>query len=86
MPGSSEAAYNIVVDYRRHIEIVPGRRNGKPCIAGTRITVRDVLEYLAEGMSEDQILADFPALTRDSIQACLTFAADRERRLSTTIR
>ena len=57
-------------------------RSGKPCIKGTRITVYDVLEYLAGGMSEDQILADFPDLTRDDIRASLAFAAARERRLS----
>ena len=65
------------------IVITPGVRGGKPCIAGTRITVYDVLEYLAGGMTEEGILADFPALTRDDIRACLSFAAARERRLAT---
>ncbi|MDE2718484.1 MAG: DUF433 domain-containing protein [Chloroflexota bacterium] len=63
------------------ITIEPGKRSGKPCIRGLRITVYDVLEYLASGMSEDDILADFPDLTREDIRACLAFAADRERRL-----
>lgn len=69
------------MDYAGIITIEPGKRGGKPCIRGMRITVYDVLEYLASGMSEDQILADFPELTRDDIRACLAFAADRERRL-----
>lgn len=55
----------------------PGKRGGKPCIRGMRITVSDVLEYLAGGMTEDEILHDFPYLTRDDIRACLAFAADR---------
>lgn len=64
------------------IVIDPRIRSGKPCIAGTRITVYDVVEYLAGGMSDDQILADFPSLTREDIRACLAFAALRERRLA----
>ncbi|MHC4442220.1 MAG: DUF433 domain-containing protein [Planctomycetota bacterium] len=67
--------------YTNIITIEPGKRSGKPCIRGLRITVYDVLEYLASGMTEDQILADFPDLTVDDIRACLAFAADRERRL-----
>lgn len=63
------------------IVIDPAVRFGKPCVRGTRITVGDVLGYLAAGMSEDEILADFPQLTREDIRACLAFAADRERRL-----
>jgi uncharacterized protein (DUF433 family) len=63
------------------ITIEPGKRGGKPCIRGLRITVYDVLEYLASGMTEAQILADFPELTPDDIRACLAFAAERERRL-----
>lgn len=62
------------------ITIDPNVRFGKPCIRGTRITVGDVLGYLAAGMSEDQILSDFPQLTRDDIRACLAYAAERERR------
>ncbi len=70
-----------VVDYRTRITIDPGKRGGKPCVRGLRITVYDVLEYLASGMSEDEILRDFPDLTSEDIRACLAFAADRERRL-----
>ena len=72
------------MDYNHLITIEPGKRGGKPCIRGLRITVSDVLDYLASGMSEDDILRDFPDLTRDDIRACLAFAADRERRLSAT--
>ena len=68
--------------YQYLIKIVPGKRGGKPCIRGLRITVYDVLEYLASGMSEDQILTDFPDLRREDSRACLAFAADRERRLA----
>lgn len=70
------------MDWQKRIGVNPAVRSGKPCIKGTRITVYDVLEYLAGGMSEDQILADFPDLTRDDIRASLAFAAARERRLS----
>jgi uncharacterized protein (DUF433 family) len=73
--------YVSAVDYRAIVTIEPGKRGGKPCIRGLRITVYDVLEYLASGMSEAEILADFPDLTSDDIRACLAFAADRERRL-----
>ena len=73
--------YVLGVDYRAIVTIEPGKRGGKPCIRGLRITVYDVLEYLASGMSEAEILADFPDLTSDDIRACLAFAADRERRL-----
>jgi uncharacterized protein (DUF433 family) len=68
------------MDYREYITIERNKRGGKPCVRGMRITVYDVLEYLAGGMTEDQILADFPELTRDDIRACLAFAADSERR------
>jgi uncharacterized protein (DUF433 family) len=64
------------------ITIEPGKRGGKPCIRGLRITVYDVLEYLASGMSEEEIVNDFPDLTREDIRACLSFAANRERRLT----
>ena len=57
-----------------------GKRGGEPCVRGLRMTVSDVLDYLASGMSEDEILGDFADLTRDDIRACLAFAADRERR------
>lgn len=69
------------MDYRRVITIEPGKRGGKPCIRGLRITVYDVLDYLASGMSEAEILRDFPDLTVDDLRACLAFAADRERKL-----
>ena len=69
------------MNYRDIITIEPGKRSGKPCIRGLRITVSDVLEYLAGGMSFDEIVADFPELTVEDIKACLAFAADRERRL-----
>ena len=67
--------------YSGIITVEPGKRGGKPCIRGLRITVYDVLEYLASGMSEDEILSDFPDLELSDIRACLAFAADRERRL-----
>lgn len=68
------------MDYSKTITIEAGKRNGKPCIRGMRITVYDVLQYLASGMTEAEILADFPALRSDDIRACLAFAADRERK------
>jgi uncharacterized protein (DUF433 family) len=67
------------MDWRDRITIEPGKRSGKPCIRGMRITVGDVLGYLASGMTEAEILADFPDLERDDIRAALAFAADRER-------
>ncbi len=69
------------MDYTHLITIESGKRSGQPCIRGLRMTVRDVLEYLAGGMSVDDILADFPDLKAEDIRACLAFAADRERRL-----
>jgi uncharacterized protein (DUF433 family) len=69
------------MDYRQIITIEPGKRGGKPCIRGLRITVYDILEYLAGGMTERDILDDFPDLVADDIRACLAFAADRERKL-----
>jgi uncharacterized protein (DUF433 family) len=73
--------YSAAVDYSKIITIEPGKRSGKPCIRGMRITVQDVFEYLAGGMTENQILEDFPELTREDINACFAFAADRERKL-----
>jgi len=70
------------MDYQHRIGIDPAIRGGKPCIRGTRITVYDILEYLAGGMSEEQILRDFPALAREDVRAALEFAADRERKLA----
>jgi uncharacterized protein (DUF433 family) len=69
------------MSYDHIITIEPGKRSGKPCIRGLRITVQDVLEYLASGMTEEEILTDFSELTREDIRACLAYAADRERRL-----
>ena len=66
------------IDYRRIITIEPGKRSGKPCVRGLRITVYDVLGWLAAGMSEAEILADFPELTLQDIRAVLAFAADRD--------
>jgi uncharacterized protein (DUF433 family) len=70
------------MDYHKVITIDPAQRGGKPCIRHLRITVYDVLEYLASGMTEEGILKDFPDLDADDIKACLAFAADRERRLT----
>ncbi|MDX1566486.1 MAG: DUF433 domain-containing protein [Longimicrobiales bacterium] len=72
------------MDYRERITIEPGKRGGKPCIRGMRITVGDVLEYLASGMTEEEILTDFPYLEPEDIRAVLAFAADRERKLLVT--
>jgi uncharacterized protein (DUF433 family) len=69
------------MDYRKIISIEPGKRGGKPCIRGMRITVYDMLSYLASGMTHQEILADFPYLTDDDIRACLSYAADREHHL-----
>ena len=69
------------MDYRRIITIEAGKRSGKPCIRGLRMTVTDVLQYLASGMSFDEVPADFPDLTADDIRACLAYTADRERPL-----
>ncbi|MEO1211221.1 MAG: DUF433 domain-containing protein [Cyanobacteria bacterium J06638_20] len=70
------------MDYQKLITIEPGKRSGKPCIRGMRITVYDILEYLAGGMTESEILEDFPELTQEEdIRACLAFAADREKKL-----
>ncbi|MFM9904383.1 MAG: DUF433 domain-containing protein [Pyrinomonadaceae bacterium] len=70
------------MDYREIITFEPGKRSGKPCIRGMRITVQDVLEYLAGGMTESDILIDFPELNHEDIRACITFAANRERQLA----
>jgi uncharacterized protein (DUF433 family) len=70
------------MDYTKILTIEPGKMGGKPCIRGLRITVYDVLDYLASGMTEDELPRDFPDLTREDIRACLAFAADRERKLA----
>jgi len=69
------------MDYRERIAIDPLIRSGKPCIRGTRIAVADVLDYLGGGMTVAEVLEDFPDLSAEDIQACLSFAANRERRL-----
>jgi uncharacterized protein (DUF433 family) len=69
------------MNYKDIITIEPGKRGGKPCIRGMRITVYDVLEYLASGMTTEEIIADFPYLTKEDILACLAYAADREKSL-----
>ena len=69
------------MDYRSIITIEPGKRSGQPCIRGMRITVSDVLSYLASGMSEAEVISDFPELTPEDIRACLAYAADRERHI-----
>ena len=74
--------YSETMNFEDYITITPGVRSGKPCIKGTRITVYDVLEYLAGGMTEAELLADFPSLRTDDIRAVLAFAAARERRLA----
>ena len=70
--------------YQNIITIEPGKRGGRPTVRGMRITVSDVLGWLATGMSPEQIVADYPELTDADIRACLAYAADRERRLVTT--
>ncbi len=70
------------MDYHGIITLEQGKRSGKPTIRGLRITVYDVLDYLASGMTPEDILRDLPYLTREDIQACLSFAADRERKVT----
>jgi uncharacterized protein (DUF433 family) len=72
----------LAMDYSKIITIEPGKMGGKPCIRGLRITVYDILDYLASGMTEVEILRDFPDLAKEDIRACLAFAADRERKLA----
>ena len=79
--GRTSAVYGEMMEYSNLITIEPDKRSGQPCIRGLRMTVQDVLEYLASGMSAEEILADFPDLTAEDIRACLAFAADRERRM-----
>jgi uncharacterized protein (DUF433 family) len=71
------------MNYKDYITIDTNKRGGKPCVWGLRITVYEVLDYLASDMTEDEILADFPDLTREDLKACIAFAADRERKLMT---
>jgi uncharacterized protein (DUF433 family) len=69
------------MNYGNIITIEPGKRGGKPCVRGMRITVYDVLDYLASGMTQQEVLEDFPYLTEEDLRACLAYAADREKRL-----
>jgi uncharacterized protein (DUF433 family) len=78
-------AYLRGMDYSQIITMEPGKRSGKPCIRGTRMTVGDVLDYLASGMTHAEVLHDFPNLTEQDILACLSFAADRERKVELVI-
>jgi uncharacterized protein (DUF433 family) len=71
------------MNYRDYITIEADKRGGKPCVRGLRITVYEVLEYLASDMTEEEILSDFPDLTHEDLKACIAFAADRERKLMT---
>ena len=76
-----QMGYNLTMNYQNIITIEPGKRGGKPCIRGMRITVYDVLSYLAAGMTPEEILEDFPYLTLEDIRACLSYAAERERQM-----
>jgi uncharacterized protein (DUF433 family) len=67
------------MNYKDFITYESGKRSGKPCIRGMRITVYDILEYMSSGMTHDEILGDFPYLTKDDLMACLAYAADREK-------
>lgn len=73
------------MDYQNVITIEAGKRGGRPCVRGMRIAVADVLAWLAAGMSHGEIMEDYPELTEDDIRACLSFAADRERRFVSSI-
>lgn len=77
---------NTTMDYSHIITIEPGKRSGQPCIRGIRMTVDDVLGYLAAGMSREEFLEEFPNLTQEDIEACYAFDADRKRRVSTATR
>ena len=69
-----------MVNYKNHITLEPGKRSGKPCIRGLRITVYDILNMLADGMSTEEIIDDFPKLTKEDVLACLAYAADKEHK------
>ena len=79
--SSRRELYTESMDYRSIITMEPGKRSGKPCIRGMRVTVSDVLDYLAAGLTPQEIVKELPYLTEEDIRACLAFAADRERRL-----
>jgi uncharacterized protein (DUF433 family) len=71
-----------MINYKKYITIEPGKRSGKPCIRGIRITVYDILNMLADGMSYDEIIDDYPKITKEDILACLAFAAERENNIT----
>jgi len=71
-----------MINYKEYITIEPGKRSGKPCIRGIRITVYDILNMLADGMTYDDILDDYPKITKEDILACLAFAAERENNIT----
>ena len=73
------------MNYKKHIQIDPHVRFGKPCIKSTRITVSDVLGWMAAGMSIEEIMEDYPTLSKEHIYACLAYSADKERRITTTV-
>ena len=75
-----------MIDYKPYISTEPGKRSGKPCVRGLRITVYDILSMLAEGLTHEEIQNDFPEITNEDILACLSFAADREHRTVATHR
>jgi uncharacterized protein (DUF433 family) len=79
----ADSARGIFMNYQQRITLQPGKRGGKPCIRGLRITVYDVFSWLADGMSQAEILEDFPELEAEDIRACLSFAANREHNLLT---
>ena len=74
-----------MINYQEYITIEPGKRSGKPCIRGMRITVYDVLSYLASGMNSEEILKDFPELNKEDILACLAYAADAEKKIKLVV-
>ncbi len=71
-----------MINYKKHITIESGKRSGKPCVRGIRITVYDILNMLADGMSYDEIIDDYPKITKEDILACLAFAAERENNIT----
>lgn len=83
LDNTRKRLYTSLMNYRDYITIDPNKRGGKPCVRGLRITVYEVLDYLASDMSESEILEDFPDLTKEDLKACIAFAAERERRLVT---
>lgn len=70
-----------MIDFKKHITLEPGKRSGQPCIRGLRITVYDILSYLASGMSHKEIISDFPAINNEDILACLAYAAEKEKKI-----